>query len=427
MQVLAGLGMKLSENLIGPHHENPDGFFEDAEIVELHKQLFADLGAKPIYPLPQGWLSSDVVRPYYEKTKGIVEKNLEMTSGIWGFKDPRVTSILPLWLGTFKSMWVIPVFVLAVREPGAAIRSLVRQTGLPGELAELIWLFRVCDALHNCSGNCAIVHYEEWFSAPQKTADDLAAFVGLNAGAVTVLDQIIKPNLNRSIHEEYKIGNSMVRKLYDVLKDCRGSNFDRDRLMACVRECCQAIDDFSGWSSVAAASVASEARDTRIANLRREVRSKDELIGKMKEEFEGELSRRVESVAVCKNQFGTMTSDLEALTVQNNAYLKQIKELHEKCESLSVRVNTQAQGGGRQARDTNPRVAPAANGKVGAAKGAGAGKAKKGGIIQAAMVDENLGRPTRIWRRFKRDPHRYLENSKHLLLRPLRHLFKKQK
>lgn len=54
MQVLAGLGMKLSENLIGPHHENPDGFFEDAEIVELHKQLFADLGAKPIYPLPRG-------------------------------------------------------------------------------------------------------------------------------------------------------------------------------------------------------------------------------------------------------------------------------------------------------------------------------------------------------------------------------------
>ena len=161
MQILGALGMELSESLIGPHQDNPDGFFEDAEIVALHKQLSEDLGVRPIYPLPNDWLSSDAVKPYFGEAKSIVEKNLARSSGIWGFKDPRAASFLPLWLKVFKSTWVIPSFVLAVREPGASIHSIVKQLGVSSDLAELIWLFRTCNALHHCGGNCIIIHYED--------------------------------------------------------------------------------------------------------------------------------------------------------------------------------------------------------------------------------------------------------------------------
>ena len=41
--------------------------------------------------------------------------------------------------------------------------------------------------------------------------------------------------------------HEFVIKLYNVLKDCKGNEFDRVRLMAIVKECRTAMNGFKGW------------------------------------------------------------------------------------------------------------------------------------------------------------------------------------
>jgi hypothetical protein len=62
---------------------------------------------------------------------------------------------------------------------------------------------------------------------------------------------LIKPNLNRSIYEDYQVQNQYVHMLYDILKDCRGNNFDRSQLMSVVNKCKKTMEGFRGWYEIA--------------------------------------------------------------------------------------------------------------------------------------------------------------------------------
>lgn len=379
MQALGALGMSLSENLIGPHHENPDGFFEDADIVNLHQQLLKDIGAKPFLPLPLGWQESGVVGSYKPKIRIIVERQIVNTATIWGFKDPRTCSLLPLWVSVLKSMWVVPNYVLAVREPGAAVRSLIKQAKISGEMAELVWLFRTCDALFNTAGDCCIVHYEDWFSRPSQNVSELLRHSGLDryfhGDMATVLDGIVKPNLNRSVHDEYRITNPFVLQLYALLQECRGSNFDRVRLMQVVKSCRAAMENFRGWHMEA----------QRIA-----------------------MSPDPERESETKKNAG-LVADLRTMTLQNNTLLKQLKELHDKSEGLAIKIQALS-------KPVPEIILPA---KV----------IPNGGNAKPASNKEpnKISKPTRrskLWRKFKNDPRRFFSDSHSTLIRPLGLLFK---
>jgi len=251
MQVLGALGMTLSEELIGGRYENPDGFFEDARIVELHRELLSQLGASPVLPLPAKWLEAEATATIRNRLRAIVRAELARTPTIWGFKDPRTCAFLPLWLRILNGEKVDPVFILALRDPRAVVSSFARIYSTPPELAELIWLSRTCDALQHSAADCYVLHYEDWFSRGAELAGDLLAYTGLDrffSGDVAqTLAPVLKPNLNRAVHEVQPLRNASVRRLYAALEQCRGAEFDRARLMEVVKECREAMSGFSGW------------------------------------------------------------------------------------------------------------------------------------------------------------------------------------
>jgi hypothetical protein len=318
MQVLQAMGLRLSENLIPPKWENPDGFFEDAEIVELHKNLWAQLGAKGHMPLPDDWQNRQALKAFRPAVRSLLEKQITKDDRLWGFKDPRTCSLLPVWFEVMRSLWVTPVFVLAVRRPEEVVQSLVRNYPLSVELAELIWLFRTCDALRHTSGACFIAHYEDWFSEPTRMGNDLLNYSGLHSeyqgNLHETLQGIVKPSLNRSVHQPYVIKNKFVHELYAVLQECRGENFDRRRLMQVVADCQGAIEGFKAWYLEAL-------KPPR----------KDDAPAKGKDPFnhavKGE-SKNVDEISLAA----------ENLTVKNNQHLKEILHLSRRNEELRIRV-----------------------------------------------------------------------------------------
>lgn len=320
MNVLGRLGMSFSEDMIPGRYGNPEGYFEDAEIVQIHQKIIQEISAKPFLPLPDNWSSSEVAKEFIPKLKILLTNRLEESNTIWGFKDPRTAALLPLWLRVFNLAVVNPVFILAVRNPVAMVVSMRRILDNDDTVTELQWLYRTCEALHHTAADCYIVHYEDWFSRGEEIAAEMLDYTGLQRyfdgfNSADTVQGIIKGNLNRSVYEEYEVKNEYVLKLYNALQKCRGKDFDRAALMQTVKECRRGMRGFIGWSKVALTAS--------------HTKNKDELVNEVKK-YENELEQ---SIIIC------------------NSYLKKIKELEDELGYLRVRLKALPQSHGRNAHN----------------------------------------------------------------------------
>lgn len=236
MQVLAVLGMGVSEELIQARRDNPEGFFEDAPIVRIQADLLRALGAWPYHPLPADWLELPATAAAREALRTVLGRRLGLDN-LWGFKDPRTAAFLPVWQQLFAEEGLMPKYILALREPGSVIRSFMRAYDTPPEVAERVWLQRVCDALWHTRGECHIVHYEDWFRRPRDVAEGLARHTGLPEVAEAVLLATVKPGLDRAGGVDYVMVSEAARRLDDALQTCRGGDFDRESLLRTVVRC----------------------------------------------------------------------------------------------------------------------------------------------------------------------------------------------
>jgi hypothetical protein len=255
MQILVGLDMQVSDNLISANISNPEGFFEDLDVQDIQADLYTCLNVSLSMPLPENWLETECARKAKLSLEPVLQRLLNDKDGILGIKDPRTASFLPLWTRLFNSIRVVPIFILAVREPRSVIASFIRQYNNPGHTAELVWLLRTLEAIENTAADCFIAHYEDWLDEPLPLAQSLLHYTGLDKtfkGDLSgVLAQKVKSNLNRASKDDYEIQNPYVKKLYSALQHCRGADFDRDRLMAVVKECRHAMEGFKGWYQLA--------------------------------------------------------------------------------------------------------------------------------------------------------------------------------
>lgn len=255
MQILVGLGGRCSEYLIPANVSNPEGFYEDVEIKDIHTELYSCLNVPVFLPLPENWLETNCARDARQRLNSVLQNLLQSGSAILAIKDPRIATFLPLWVRLFNPLRVVPSYLLAVREPQSVIASFIRQYNTPAHVAELVWLLRTLEALENTGADCFVVHYEDWFREPKTIVESLLRFTGLEqdfkGNLSDVLANIVKPNLNRASKDDYEIQNPYVLKLYTALQECHGADFDRERLMGVVKECRRAMEGFKGWYQLA--------------------------------------------------------------------------------------------------------------------------------------------------------------------------------
>lgn len=243
MQVLAALGMAVSERLIGAGRDNPRGHFEDAPIVRIQADLLRRLDAWPYHPLPPDWLDHPATATAEQALEDLLRPRLggqDEASAPWGFKDPRTAAFLPMWQRLFDRLGIAPRYLLALRDPGSVVQSFMAAYGAGADEAESVWLRRTGDALWHTEARCHLVHYEDWFRRPAAMAADLARFAGLAAPDPArlsdLLAPLIRPELDRSGRRRAGLANAEARALARALEDCRGDDFDRNRLLERVAE-----------------------------------------------------------------------------------------------------------------------------------------------------------------------------------------------
>ncbi len=248
MEALACLGMRVSADMIEPNETNPRGFFESRAIVKAHKELLDRLDADVILPPPPDWTADPAFKTASKQLKKYLAAEVAR-GGLWGFKDPRTSILLPLWQKLFEELNLDPKYVLCVRHPASIAKSLARWDTTK-QTAELIWLQRTIEPLIFAAESCFVCHYECMLKDPMPRLRELAEFVGLTPSQIQFADAMaaIQPALNHSNHgKDNGILNAWAKDLYALLLTENGVPGNPAELRACANKSQDALTAFAGW------------------------------------------------------------------------------------------------------------------------------------------------------------------------------------
>lgn len=134
-------GADLGTDLMLPQDDNPTGFWEHREIVELHDNLLATLGSSwdDTRPLPREWWKGRLVAPFQEQLQELLPRVFSK-SELPAVKDPRICRLLPLWTQALRAISWRPIFLLQTRNPIEVALSLQLRNGFIPQKSYLLWL-----------------------------------------------------------------------------------------------------------------------------------------------------------------------------------------------------------------------------------------------------------------------------------------------
>jgi hypothetical protein len=179
-QGLSALGVNLGDRLIPANPaENPKGYFEDADITELNKEILQALGAKwdSLALIPDNRWSDEPLQLLRLKAVEMLRRRFGETP-LWGFKDPRTSRLLRFWQPVFQHLGLDDRYVIAFRNPISVIRSLEVRDGFAVEKSQLLWLEHGIDALRDTNGKRRVVlDYDALLASPVEQLRRIARFL----------------------------------------------------------------------------------------------------------------------------------------------------------------------------------------------------------------------------------------------------------
>jgi hypothetical protein len=172
------LGVELGDKLHSPSvTENPTGFWEDEDILDINERVLASIGASwhsLVLPPVESWRSFPVQGLKNEAATLLTERLSRY--GSWGFKDPRTVRLLPFWKDVFIDLAVSPLYVIAARDPVSVAQSLERRNGLLATRSHILWLGHMLCALRDTEDARRV--FVDYDSMVEETATQLQRLAG---------------------------------------------------------------------------------------------------------------------------------------------------------------------------------------------------------------------------------------------------------
>ncbi|WP_333677092.1 hypothetical protein [Dyella sp.] len=180
---LKALGVELGESLLQPGPlENPRGFWEDKDIVELNRELLEALSTDwcSVADIDRRSLPADVLESFLARAAELLNQKLE-TRAIWAFKDPRTTRLLWFWKQVIERIGVSDVnYVLCLRNPLAVSDSLFIRNGIDRATSILLWGVYTVEALQQIDTDSSVViDYDQLLENGREVLSQLATTMHL--------------------------------------------------------------------------------------------------------------------------------------------------------------------------------------------------------------------------------------------------------
>lgn len=179
--ILELLGVKWgqSEDGLPADEDNPRGYWERQDIVELNDFLLAVSHARwdKVSHFSIAQLDSENRKTFCQKAKIILE-NFQHEEACF-IKDPRLCLTLTEWLPLLSK----PVGLLVYRDPLQVAQSLAKRNGIPIPVGLALWQFywySVSSVLKQLP--CFIIYHDELMKAPVEVVQQLFVFLQQEGG-----------------------------------------------------------------------------------------------------------------------------------------------------------------------------------------------------------------------------------------------------
>lgn len=223
---LLGVYLGKEENIMPPGPDNPEGFWENTKIVEIHDRLLQTLGYgwDTTLPLPHEWWRFPEVKPFKEELKKLVTEEFSDCK-LWGWKDPRTCILLPFWIELLKELKVDLSFVIVTRNPLEVADSLTRRNGFSAEKGWAMWFLYMVNALYwSQSYKRTLISYEDfmqdWKQEIRRAITELSIPWPEDEENFTgQVGKFIKPQLrhhSRSVNEAFALLPKPIAELYEL-------------------------------------------------------------------------------------------------------------------------------------------------------------------------------------------------------------------
>lgn len=168
--VLHRLGVNFGPRLMPANADNPSGYYEHNDVVNLHDRFLLRLGAAwdTVFPPEFNAPVWNTLAPapglptYREELLAILQRDFPAPpdavppvvgrSAPWGIKDPRLCLLLPWWQPLWEMLGSEPLFLLVLRSPRAVAASLERRNGCSRAKSSLLWLQHLLRAERDTRG-----------------------------------------------------------------------------------------------------------------------------------------------------------------------------------------------------------------------------------------------------------------------------------
>nr|WP_324257476.1 glycosyltransferase [Cellvibrio fontiphilus] len=240
MKALSCVGYALGDKLMPARADNPKGFFEDSDIVELNNQMLAHIGQQ-WFSLSQ--VSSENVSAL--ESAGFVDKALELLQqklqqhAQLAIKDPRITKLILLWQRVFARLDCPVSFVFSLRNPLSVAQSLYQRNQMPLKKGCWLWLshnMAAAEVLREQS--ISIIDYDFLMDDPVSCVSGLAT--ELNAPLDSEMlaafaADFIDPELRHASYDERSLADHAkcpmpVAEAYTLFKNVRTGTAGRLQL-----------------------------------------------------------------------------------------------------------------------------------------------------------------------------------------------------
>ena len=167
---LMGAYLGPEEQFLPATPDNPKGYWERIDVLQLHEWLLEKLNAD--------WHLVSTVDPHQidpELRESFTQRARKILQGLeghrpWVMKDPRLCLLLPLWLPLLE----VPICVHVVRHPLATAHSLEKRDGFPVHFGAALWEhYAACSLLVSSGLPRFSICYEQLVEQPVATTQAL--------------------------------------------------------------------------------------------------------------------------------------------------------------------------------------------------------------------------------------------------------------
>ena len=175
-RVLNLLGADLPTRLWPPGHDNVLGFWEPADVIDIHNELLATAGSSwdDWRRFDPAWYESPLAETYKDRLLAWLAQDFG-GSAFFVIKDPRMCRLFRLWREVLSAFDARITVVIPVRNPVEVACSLRSRNGFTPAKSYLIWLRHMLDAVVDSKDvpRC-LVSYDALLSDWRRAVIDIA-------------------------------------------------------------------------------------------------------------------------------------------------------------------------------------------------------------------------------------------------------------